>query len=150
LDNLISTFQGAYMADFNKVGLLFQKDNKIILCRKHGTTSKLILPGGQIEPGETFEECLIREIYEELGDDVNVNNLNYVNTYLDEAAIDDPTIHKTVEIVLYSGNIIGIPKASSEIQELVWFGSLSDKNELSPIIVNKILPDLIRKKILKW
>jgi 8-oxo-dGTP diphosphatase len=138
------------MADFNKVGLLVQQDNKFLLCRKHYTTSKLIMPGGQIEPGESFEECLIREIHEELGNDVDVVDIDYINTYSDIAAIDDPAIHKTVEIVLYSGKLMGTPTASSEIHELVWFDSTSDISDLSPIIADKILPDLIKRKILNW
>jgi 8-oxo-dGTP pyrophosphatase MutT (NUDIX family) len=137
------------MVDFNKVGLLVVRDSRLLLCRKHNLASKLILPGGCIEPGETPDECLIREIGEELGD-VALENLEYVGIYLDEAASDDPTVHKTVEIELHRGEIIGSPVASSEIVELVWFGPESDMNELSPILVNKILPDLIERKLVIW
>ena len=137
------------MADYNKVGLLVVRNHRLLLCRKNHSTSQLILPGGCIEPGESPMECLAREIREELGE-VSVANLEYVGTYRDLAASDDPAIRKTVEIQLHRGKLIGDPVASSEIAELVWFGPDSDRRQLSPILVNQILPDLIRRKLLMW
>ena len=52
--------------DYDKVGLLVVRDNRVLLCRKKHTTSLLILPGGCFEPGETAAECLRREVREEL------------------------------------------------------------------------------------
>ena len=138
------------MADFNKVGLLVTKDDAFLLCRKNNYTSKLIMPGGQIDPGESVKECLIREIKEELGEDVKLENVQYFGTYEDKAASDDPNVHKTVEIQLYKADMKGTPVPSSEVVELIWFGQQSNKDELSPIIVNKILPNLIERRELKW
>ncbi len=84
------------MADFNKIGLLAIKNDAFLVCRKNSYTSKLIMPGGQIEPGETIEDCLNREILEELGNNVYLENIQYFGTYLDKAASDDPIINKTV------------------------------------------------------
>ncbi len=137
------------MADYNKVGLIIIRENQLLLCRKNHSTSKLILPGGCIEPGESVRECLEREIREELGD-VEVQKVEYLGTYVDAAASDDPNVHKTVEIQLQRGDIIGEPVASSEIVELVWFGPDSDANEMSSILINKIVPDLTRRGILPW
>lgn len=147
--NELRHIRGEVLADFNKVGLLFIRDNRILLCRKNHSTSKLILPGGCIEPGESVEECLSREIREELGD-VALENVEYIGIYKDEAASDDTSVEKTVEIRLYMGDIIGKPVASSEIAELVWFGPESDIGELAPSILNKILPDLIERGLLPW
>jgi hypothetical protein len=57
---------------------------------------------------------------------------------------------KDVSIKLYSGKIIGKPKPSTEIKFIHWIGK-TDKNNLrvSQIIRNKIIPDLIKRKILK-
>jgi 8-oxo-dGTP pyrophosphatase MutT (NUDIX family) len=135
------------MADYNKAGLLVVRDNRILLCRKTTGTSRLILPGGCFEPGETDEACLRRELIEELGP-VEVANVTYLGTYSDGAA---GHAGKTVEIRLYRGDLAGEePAPHSEIAELVWFGSADDRTRLSPSIVNKILPDLIRRGILNW
>lgn len=138
------------MADYHKVGLLALRDGKILLCRKRHSTSKLILPGGKFESGETPEQCLARELREELGDAVAVEDLEYVGDYADRAATDDPAVHKTVEIRLYRGQLLGTLRASAEIRELVWFGEDDDPAELAPSLVNKILPDLLRRGLLPW
>ena len=138
------------MADYNKVGLLALEGERMLLCRKKHTTAKLILPGGCTEEGETLEECLARELKEELGEAVAVEDLEYVGTYRDRAASDDPASQKTVEIKLYRGVLLGRPVASSEIRELVWFGPEDDPGQLAPSLVNKILPDLLARGILPW
>ncbi|MCX6343557.1 MAG: NUDIX domain-containing protein [Armatimonadetes bacterium] len=136
------------MADYNKIGLITLRDGALLLCRKRGLGA-LILPGGQIEAGESAHECLAREIREELGE-VGLGGVEYIDTYEDIAASDDPNVVKTVSIALYRGDIIGEPVASSEIAELVWFEKESDWSELSPILLNKIMPDLIERGILPW
>ncbi|HPT98545.1 MAG TPA: NUDIX domain-containing protein [Armatimonadota bacterium] len=136
------------MADYNKVGLLVIREDRILLCQKRGL-SRLILPGGTLEPGETPEACLHREIREELGD-VVARDLEYLGTYRDRAASDDPSVVKTVEIQLYRGEIAGQPVASSEIEALIWFSRESDRELLSLILINAILPDLARRGVLGW
>ena len=134
------------MAHFNKVGLLTIREDRILLCRKKRGTQLLILPGGCLEPGESSEQCLRRELIEELGP-VLVSKLAYIATYRDKAAGD---ASKTVQVELYGGDLIGDPEPRSEIAELVWFGPNDDRKQLAPSINNKILPDLVRCGILTW
>jgi 8-oxo-dGTP pyrophosphatase MutT (NUDIX family) len=126
------------VADYHKVALLVVRDGRMLLCRKKRDTSLLILPGGCFEPGETAEECLRRELQEELGP-VSVAGLHFIGTYSDVAASDAT---KRVIVELYRGELTGEPHASSEIAELHWFGAGDDVSLLAPSIRNHILPDL--------
>jgi 8-oxo-dGTP diphosphatase len=59
------------------VGLLLVKDGKIILGQRknaHGD-GEYGGAGGHLEPQETFEEGILREVAEELGPDVKLKNL---------------------------------------------------------------------------
>jgi hypothetical protein len=73
-----------------------------------------------------------------------------LGTYEDRAALDDPNITKSLRIALYRGELSGEPRPASEIRELVWFGPASDRSALTPILVNRILPDLLERGILPW
>lgn len=65
-------------------GALLFKDNKILIARRPASgklPGKWEFPGGKVENGETPEECLAREIKEELGIDVMVGELFGETTY---------------------------------------------------------------------
>ncbi len=131
------------MADFEKAGLVAVRDGRVLLCRKKHTTSLLILPGGVMEPGETAEACLRREIGEELAG-VTLGEVGFVGSYLSAAAVAG----KTVRVELFVGTLTGEARAASEIKELVWFGSEDDVGLLAPSLREVIFPDLVRRGIL--
>ena len=124
---------------YHKVGLLAIRDGRVLLCRKRSGNPLLILPGGCIEPGESHEDCLRREVREELGD-VEVRDATYIATYNTPAASGG-----TVRIELYAGTVIGEPSASSEIAELVWFATDDDESMLAPSLRYTIFPYLIAR-----
>jgi len=68
------------MADIDKIGALILRGDRILLCRKNRDTSRLILPGGRIERGESDLECLAREIREELAADT-LEEIEYLGKY---------------------------------------------------------------------
>ncbi len=78
------------MKEIKVVAAIIQKENKI-LATKRGYGEFINMwefPGGKIEPGETKEEALIREIKEELNIEINVDEFvidieyQYPNFYL--------------------------------------------------------------------
>ena len=52
------------------------------------------IPGGKLEPGETPEECIVREIREELATEVRAEHILGVVDY------DYPTFHLTMHCIL--------------------------------------------------
>jgi 8-oxo-dGTP diphosphatase len=123
-----------------KYGLAFIRDNKLLVCRPFAFDD-YILPGGIREGNETFSEGLEREIKEELGAGAKLdqNSLEYFGNFEDLAAGRRDVL---VEIEVYLGEVHGELKASDEIKELVWFSKYDDRDLLSAIIRNKILPSL--------
>lgn len=61
---------------FKVTAAILEKDDRIIIAQRKNSDHLSGLwefPGGKIEPGETPEECLTRELKEELGIDVKVS-----------------------------------------------------------------------------
>ena len=52
------------------------------------------IPGGKLEPGETLEQCIVREIKEELATDVKAEKILGVVDY------DYPNFHLTMHCIL--------------------------------------------------
>ena len=137
------------MAYFNKIGLLLlnEDETKFLVCEKDNFTSDFIMPGGQLDGEESDVECLAEEIKEEMAVEIDEASLKFIGEYVDVAA-GAPT--KDVSIKLYEGKITGEPKPSAEVIKFHWIGREdASLSRLSPIIKNKILPDLIARNIIK-
>ncbi len=56
------------------------EDSRLLLVRQRVNNARdWSLPGGVLEPGETIEQCLKREMKEETGLDINVQELLYLS-----------------------------------------------------------------------
>ena len=93
-----------------RVSVVVIQDNKILLVKhRKGNRQYWVLPGGRLEYGETFEECGTRELKEETGLDVEVQNF----LFLSEAIAPDRSRH-IVNIYLKAKIVGGIMKLGSE------------------------------------
>ncbi len=73
-------------------GVLIE-NGRLLLVRQSVTPHRLwSLPGGALEHGETIANCLIRELREETGLNINVGDLLYVT---DRIAGGDHVVHMT-------------------------------------------------------
>ncbi len=137
------------MAYYNKIGLLVLNENKtkFLVCQKspENVTGDYIMPGGQNEEGDDIE-CLKNEIKQELNCEVDIDSIEFVGEYTDVAA-GKPD--RDVSIRLYQGKILGNPIPTTEIKAIHWIGIEHQTDRIvSPIIRNKIIPDLVQKGIL--
>ena len=142
------------MAYYNKIGLLILNDDqtKFLVCEpgsayEEKKVTQYLMPGGQVNGEESDENCLRREIGEELSCEIEAGSLSYLGEFTDLSAAGPD---RDVTIKLYQGKVGGRPVASAEIGRLVWVGK-NDLNNIrvSPIIKNKIIPYLMNNRILK-
>lgn len=129
-----------------KVGLLWIERGTLLLCEPHAY-QQLILPGGQIEKDESDVDCLLREIHEELGPDVELDRstLRRFGRFTREAA-NRP--HATVTIDAYLGRLSGRAVPSDEIHRLHWVTPDWEGVPFSPIVAKDIVPALVRQGLL--
>jgi len=102
--------------------LIFNKDRVLITSRYGGTRWEF--PGGKLEPGETLEDCIIREIEEELEIEVSVTRPFLSVDYEDDES--SLTLH-TFICKIISGqpsNPVGEVYAWARVRELGQFDFL--------------------------
>ena len=124
-----------YMRIIDKLAWIEIKDGKILSTRTKGKDTYYI-PGGKREGEETDQQALIREIDEELTVKLNPKSLKFFGIF--EAQAHGKNEGITVKMTCYTGTYEGELKASSEIEEIVWFNH-SDREKSSA--VDKIIFD---------
>ena len=100
-----------------------KKEGKILILRRHpksrNNPHKYELPGGKVDPGEFFDEALIREFKEETCLDVNIESL--FETVQDEfisRRTNQPI--STVQLMMNLEIIDGEVQISSEHDDYKW------------------------------
>ncbi len=117
--------------------VLSRADGQTLLVRKRGTRA-FMQPGGKIDPGETAEEALLRELHEELGISLDANTLEPLGTAKAEAA-NEPGCR--VEAVLFGVRWDGPVSPGAEIDELRWVDPASPGELLlAPLTRDHVLP----------
>ncbi len=110
-----------------------------LLLLRHGGTGKWTVPGGSLEPGESFEECAWRELFEETG--LRAKTLEplemfcgpqYRFTYLHGDVADNVSVLYRAEGI--SGQLT---PQDDEVLEVGWFGAdeLPGDEELSGALI---------------
>lgn len=107
-------------------GIIKNDNDEILILRRHPKSRtnphKWELPGGKVDPGEFFDDALIREIKEETSLDGKIGDFC-------EAVQDDYVHKRTVQIIMYLKDLKGEVKISDEHDDWMW-ASLDKIKEL--------------------
>ncbi len=126
--------------DIHKAGGILIRDRKFLVGRSKGKSS-FISPGGKLEPGETAEKALVRELHEEFSIEVAVSDLKSFGTfYAPATGQEDKYLQMDVFLVSrWKGDI----QVNNEIEEIMWISSrIPDKINLGSIFEHDVLPRL--------
>lgn len=123
---------------------------KLLVVKHSPSSSYHALPGGHLEPGETPDICVKREILEELGVEPTLGRLLYIHIFKDQGVTD--TLEFFFEVMNGEDfvNLDGLKRTHShELSEILWADEQNDLNLLPKSIAEdfkagKVLSDQIR------
>jgi 8-oxo-dGTP diphosphatase len=90
------------------------EDGRLLLVSKRAAPEVFYLPGGKPEAGESAEECVRREVREELG--VDLASLEFDHTIHAPAALEGVPMAMDV----FRAELVGPPSAAAEIAAIAW------------------------------
>jgi 8-oxo-dGTP diphosphatase len=117
--------------------LLIRKDGHTLLVRKRGTMS-FMQPGGKIDPGETAQGALVRELNEELGISVDVEALVSLGHFSAPAANEAGlNVHADLFLVECDQSV----RPEAEIEEIAWVAAnVLPDFPIAPLTGSYVLP----------
>lgn len=118
--------------------LVLRGNGDALLVRKRGTTA-FMQPGGKIEPQETSEEALIRELFEELRLAADISDLAFLGQFQALAANEPDHIVIADTFRLHVGD--AAITATAEIEEVRWVSPVDPGDlPMAPLTEHHILP----------
>jgi len=124
------------------VDAIIQKSSSLLLVKRknHPFKNQFALPGGFVNEGETIENAIVREVYEETS--LEVHPIDILGVYSDPTRDPRGHIMSVVFIVLV---IRGIPTAGDDAHEISWI-PINKIDEIEIAFDHKLLI----RDYLKW
>lgn len=130
-----------------RIAAMIIRDGKLLMLQGKDKTGvvrpELWTPGGKIEPGESDEDCLRRELKEEIG--VQLISARFFGEYESKSHYRDYGMTRSK---VYIANVEGKIIPDHEIVAYVWLSHSEFKNKkypMIPVTEEEIVPDLIAK-----
>ena len=118
------------------VAVILKKDNKILLAKrakKGWGNGEYALPGGSVDGNETIRAAAVREIKEELGVDINENDLLVLHVSHRKLSHDfDEALGIFLQVEKWTGELINME--SNKCENIEWF----DINKLPENTVSEL------------
>ena len=118
------------------------KEGELLFVK--GKYKELWTPGGKVKDEETDEECLRRELKEEIG--VDITDIKFYKEYNTFSFYDQVPLIERVYIISIKGEI----KPDEEIESFIWFSKNDYFSKKYPMITHteeELIPDLIKDNI---
>lgn len=120
-------------------GIIKNEKNEILILKRHSNSktdpNKWELPGGKVDPKESFDHAMIREIAEEC-------NLNVEIEEFFEAVQVDYSYKKTVQMVMKLNVVSGEFKLSDEHIDFMW----ANLEKISDLALSSSFKSVLEKK----
>jgi 8-oxo-dGTP pyrophosphatase MutT (NUDIX family) len=114
--------------------VIFDETREKVLLTKRADNGLWCLPGGGVDPGESVEETVIREVQEETGLQVRV--LRLIGVYSDPNWLVVYNEHDSVQIIALNFEVVitaGKPGLSDETSDLGYY-SLKEIDKLDMLL----------------
>jgi 8-oxo-dGTP pyrophosphatase MutT (NUDIX family) len=128
------------MTTFVTAAFCLVRDGQLLTVRKAGST-RFMLPGGKIDPGESAREAAVREVMEEVG--LDVTGVGEPLGRFHDVAANEPDSWVDATVYLTHLRPEDAPAPLAEIAEQRWLGLDGDlPADLAPLLRNHVVPSL--------
>lgn len=118
------------------------REGKVLLAQRGKAPALGLwsLPGGRIEPGETLEAAVLRELYEEVG--VRAEVIGFVDHVEHIEILPDGTVKAHAIICAYAGRWLhGEPQRTEEASDVLWAEPLAPPD----LPMTRRLPEILAR-----
>lgn len=114
--------------------IILNKQNQLLLVRKRNT-QYFMQVGGKLEPNETPEQTMIREIAEEISANAEIEQ--FVGRF--ETLAANEAEHQLISYV-YRVSLDQVPQIDAEIAEMKWIDLDDQQTLLAPLTKEVVIP----------